>query len=50
MIARNFTSIFDESEAFIGKAIKGAAIFRYCKPLIIPSEAGHMEASGLSVG
>jgi hypothetical protein len=37
-----FARIFHESEAFIGKAFKGAAVLRYRKPLITP----RVEASG----
>jgi hypothetical protein len=37
---------FPESEAFICKAFKGAAIVCYCKPLITQQ----MEASGLPAG
>jgi len=40
------TRLFHESEAFIGKAFKGAAVLRYCKPLITQ----HMEVSGAPDG
>jgi len=42
ILGRGITRILHESEAFICKAFKGAAIVRYCKPLITQQ----MEAPG----
>jgi hypothetical protein len=41
-----YNLILHESEASIGKALKGAAIVSYCKPLITQ----HMGASGSPAG